>query len=314
MALLVEGLEVGSNVSIEKYIIGPATTDATEERAISGNKESIKLYGAEQGLSWVARPITAHDANDVVSLGGSLTNQSTTNIPFMDPVVTLFGSVQENLPDVSGSMKSMLFPNFGSMFAADSSAKPDNRRWDEESVNLEDEEYASDVVEDDNDDCDDTDGNIQSPLLSRHATLSMEQVQQPINAPSNVGETLTSTNIGGGWQLAWKWSEQEVDRRKEGSLKRIYMHQEGAGAAATGSRHISVASFSPESGFVQASALVSQSALYSKDCIDQHPAELMGMLHPAEPVVKGPRWSDLFESGVKHALIVGIGIQMFQQV
>ncbi|THU66648.1 hypothetical protein C4D60_Mb05t16370 [Musa balbisiana] len=37
------------------------------------------------------------------------------------------------------------------------------------------------------------------------------------------------------------------------------------------------------------------------------------MVHPSETAGKSPRWSDLFEPGVRHALYVGIGIQILQQ-
>ena len=37
------------------------------------------------------------------------------------------------------------------------------------------------------------------------------------------------------------------------------------------------------------------------------------MVHLSETAAKGPSWSDLFEPGVKHALIVGVGIQILQQ-
>ena len=37
------------------------------------------------------------------------------------------------------------------------------------------------------------------------------------------------------------------------------------------------------------------------------------MVHPSETAVKGPNWTDLFEGGVRRALIVGIGIQILEQ-
>ncbi|KAK9121531.1 hypothetical protein Syun_019148 [Stephania yunnanensis] len=37
------------------------------------------------------------------------------------------------------------------------------------------------------------------------------------------------------------------------------------------------------------------------------------MVHPSEAAGKGPRWRYLLEPGVKHALVVGIGIQILQQ-
>ncbi|KAG2390616.1 Monosaccharide-sensing protein [Vigna angularis] len=63
---------------------------------------------------------------------------------------------------------------------------------------------------------------------------------------------------------------------------------------------------------VQAAALVSQSALYNKELMHQQPVG-PAMIHPSETAAKGPSWSDLFEPGVKHALIVGVGIQILQQ-
>jgi hypothetical protein len=130
------------------------------------------------------------------------------------------------------------------------------------------------------------------------------------------GEAATSTGIGGGWQLAWKWSEREgEDGKKEGSFKRIYLHQEGV----AGSRRGSVVSLpgggdASEGGkFIHAAALVSQSALYPRDITEQRMAGPATM-HPSEAAAKVPSWRDLFEPGVRRALLVGIGIQILQQV
>lgn len=54
MALLMEGLGVGGEVSIEEYIIGPDNELADNH----DEKDQIKLYGAEEGLSWIAKPVT----------------------------------------------------------------------------------------------------------------------------------------------------------------------------------------------------------------------------------------------------------------
>ncbi|KAK9083900.1 hypothetical protein Scep_030371 [Stephania cephalantha] len=54
MALLVEGLGVGGETSIEEYIIGPA--DDMDNNQEDDDKDKIKLYGPEAGLScgaWV---------------------------------------------------------------------------------------------------------------------------------------------------------------------------------------------------------------------------------------------------------------------
>ncbi|XP_044488933.1 monosaccharide-sensing protein 2 [Mangifera indica] len=311
MALLVEGLEVGGETSIEEYIIGPAN-DLTDDQDISADKDQIKLYGPEEGLSWVARPVTGQSSLGLVSRHGSMANQT---VPLMDPLVTLFGSVHEKLPD-TGSMRSTLFPHFGSMFSVGGN-QARNEEWDEESLARDGEEYASDAAGADSDD------NLHSPLISRQTT-SMEKDMVPQAHGSlasmrhgsqvQAGEPVGSMGIGGGWQLAWKWSEKEGrDGKKEGGFKRIYLHQEGAPGSRRGSIvSLPGADIPTENEVIQAAALVSQPALYSKELREQHPIG-PAMVHPSEKAVQGPSWSELFEPGVKHALIVGVGIQILQQ-
>ncbi|XWS39671.1 hypothetical protein CRYUN_Cryun18bG0074800 [Craigia yunnanensis] len=313
MALLVEGLGVGGETSIEEYIIGPANEDI-EDPDMSADKDRIKLYGPEEGLSWVARPVTRQSTLGIVSRHESIANQSAFGL--VDPLVTLFGSVHEKLP-ATGSMRSMLFPHFGSMFSVGGN-QARNEEWDEESVVREGEDYQSDGAVGDSDD------NLQSPLISRQTTSvekdmvptahgSLTSLRHGSLMQANAGEPVGSMGIGGGWQLAWKWSEKEgQDGKKEGGFKRIYLHQAGV----PGSRHGSLVSLPgadtpADSEYVQAAALVSQPALYSKELMKQHPVG-PAMVHPAE-TAKGPRWNDLFEPGVKHALIVGVGIQILQQ-
>ncbi|XP_058111725.1 monosaccharide-sensing protein 2-like [Magnolia sinica] len=270
------------------------------------------------GLSWVARPVTRQSTLGLVSRHGSMESQ---NVPLMDPMVTLFGSVHEKLPEM-GSMRSTLFSNFGSMFSM-AGQPTKNEEWDEESLPREGEDYASDAAGGDSDD------NLQSPLLARQTTSMEKDMVPPSQAAhgsvlsmrrhnslmqGNAGEAVSSTGIGGGWQLAWKWSEREgEDGKKEGGFKRIYLHQEGV----PGSRRGSIVSLPGgdvpvEGEFIQAAALVSQPTLYSKELKEQHPVG-PAMVHPFE-TVKGPSWASLLEPGVKHALIVGIGIQILEQV
>ncbi|XP_020240555.1 monosaccharide-sensing protein 2 isoform X2 [Cajanus cajan] len=302
MALLVEGLGVGGDTAIEEYIIGPADEfDDAEDP--SARKEQIKLYGSSQGLSWIAKPVTGQSSISLVSRKGSLANQS----GLMDPLVKLFGSVHEKLPE-TGSMRSTLFPHFGSMFSVGGN-QPRNEDWDEESIAREGDDYVSDAAADDSDD------NLQSPLISRQTTSLDKDMPAPTQGSMRQGSLLEgepsgNTGIGGGWQLAWKWSE------REGIFKRIYLHQEGG----PGSRRGSLISL-PGGGdaptltdgeIVQAAALVSQPALYNKELMHQQPVG-PAMIHPSATAAKGPSWSDLFEPGVKHALIVGVGIQILQQ-
>ncbi|XP_010270527.1 PREDICTED: monosaccharide-sensing protein 2 [Nelumbo nucifera] len=314
MALLVEGLGVGGETSIEEYIIGPAD-EITDDQHPTAEKDQIKLYGPEEGVSWVARPITGQSTLGIVSRHGSIEGQP--NVPLMDPLVTLFGSVHEKLPD-TGSMRSMLFPNFGSMFSV--VEQQGKEQWDVEGLQRDGEDYTCDAAGGDSDD------NLQNPLLSRQPTgMEGKDFVPPISHGSILtmrnqsvlmqgGDQVSSMGIGGGWQLAWKWSEREgKDGKKEGEFKRIYLREEGV----PGSRRGSLVSLSggdiPATGeFVQASALVSQSALYSKDLKKQHPVG-PAMVHPSETAAQGPRWADLLEPGVKHALFVGVGLQILQQ-
>lgn len=316
MALLVEGLAVGGETSIEEYIIGPAD-ELTDDQDPAVGEEHVKLYGPEEGMSWVAKPVAGQSTLGLVSRQGSLVNQS---IPLMDPLVTLFGSVHEKLPDM-GSTRSMLFPNFGSMIStAEPHAK--HEEWDEESLQREEEGYTSDAAGADSDD------NLHSPLISRQTTSLEKDMVAPASHGSilsmrrhsslmqgNAGETIGSMGIGGGWQLAWKWSERDgEDGKKEGGFKRIYLHQEAGPGSMRGSLASLPGGDVPEDGeFIHAAALVSQPALYSKELINQHPVG-PAMVHPSETASKGPIWVAILEPGVKRALIVGIGIQILQQV
>lgn len=305
MALLVEGLAVGGEASLEEYLIGPAD-ELDEDQEPSLDKEPIKLYGPEEGLSWVARPVTGQSRHSIISRQGSMVNQS---IPLMDPLVTLFGSVHEKLPE-SGSMRSMLFPNFGSMFST-AEVNIRNEEWDEESLQREGEDYAGEDP--------DSDDNLQSPLISRQNTSLEKGVAYPQSHGSglmqgNAGDTVGSLGIGGGWQLAWRWTEREgEDGSKEGGFQRIYLHEEGMPPSKHGSLVSIPGGDGPVEGdYIHAAALVSQPALYSKELIDQH-AVGPAMVHPSEAAGKVSILAALLEPGVKRALIVGIGIQILQQ-
>lgn len=311
MALLVEGLGVGGETSIEEYIIGPSN-ELADDYDPSADKDKIKLYGPEQGLSWVARPVTGQSTIGLVSRHGSMANQS----GLVDPLVTLFGSVHERLPE-SGSMRSTLFPHFGSMFSVGGN-QPRNEEWDEESLAREGDEYASEAAGGESDD------NLQSPLISRQTTSmekdivapshgSLTSMRQSSILQGTAGEG--STGIGGGWQLAWKWTEKEgQDGKKQGGFKRIYLHEEGVSGSRRGSILSIAGGDAPADGeYVQAAALVSHPALYSSELIHQNPVG-PAMVHPSTTATKGPSFSDLFEPGVKHALVVGVGIQILQQV
>lgn len=311
--MLVEGLGIGGETSIEEYIIGPAD-EISDGQEPAASKDTIRLYGPEGSLYWDAKPVTGQSTLGLASRQGSMVNQT---VPLMDPLVTLFGSVHEKFPD-TGSMRSMLFPNFGSMF---STAEPNINRWDEESQHREGEGYASEGAGEDSDD------NLHSPLISRQTTSMEKDMVPPLSHGSalsmrrhsslmqGTGEGVGSTGIGGGWQLAWKWTERVgEDGKKEGGFKRIYLHQEGGPGTRRGSLvSLPGGDIPADSEFIQAAALVSQPALYTKELMEQHPVG-PAMVHPSETASKGPIWAALLEPGVKRALFVGIGIQLLQQV
>jgi len=63
---------------------------------------------------------------------------------------------------------------------------------------------------------------------------------------------------------------------------------------------------------LQAAVLVGHSAQY-EELLGEHPVG-PAMIHPAETATKLPALSNLLEGGVQRALIVGVGLQILQQV
>ncbi|KAK3155752.1 hypothetical protein QOZ80_2BG0207080 [Eleusine coracana subsp. coracana] len=130
------------------------------------------------------------------------------------------------------------------------SHKKQNMDWDEEN-NVE-EQYKDD-------------DDLRLPLLDGQG-----------------GGSMTATmGIGGGWQLAWKYTD-------DAGVKRMYLHEEE----------------SPGS-IVHAAALVSQSAL----CL---PPQQSSILHPDQSK-KDEGWRELLAPGVSHALACGVTMQILQQ-
>lgn len=309
MALLVEGLGSGGDTSVEEYIIGPDNV-LTDNQEHIPDKDQIKLYGAEEGLSWVAKPVMGQSTLGMVSRHGSMA--------LMDPMVTLFGSIHEKMPEM-GSMRSMLFPTFGSMFNPEHCK---NDHWDEENPPKDGDHHISDNSGAESDD------NLRSPLLSRQGSNAEKDMGPPASNGSlysmrhhssllqgNASEASSGMGIGGGWQLAYKWSDKKgTDGENDGGLKRIYLHQEGG---VPGSRRGSLVSLSGadipvEGEMIHAAALVSQSVIRPENLPGHHPVG-GAMVQPSEAAVKRTVWDELFEPGVKHALIVGVGIQILQQ-
>ncbi|KFK34392.1 hypothetical protein AALP_AA5G139300 [Arabis alpina] len=308
LALLVEGLGVGKDTSIEEYVIGPDNEDNEVGHGLP-RKDQIKLYGPEDGQSWMAKPVKGQSSLALASRQGSMLQRGGS---LVDPVVTLFGSIHEKLPseNMNASNRSMLFPNMGSILGM---MGRQESQWDPERHN---------------DDSSDQDESLNSPLLSPQTTEPDDSYQRPGGTMhrrqsslfmANVGETATATSIGGGWQLAWKYNDKvgADGKRVNGGLQRMYIHEEttnnnnnanNTGFSRRGSLmffHTEADGPNQESGYVHAAALVSQASMMPGG---------KGEIGPVPQAVKdGPGWRELMEPGVKRALIVGVGLQILQQ-
>ncbi|KAK9690881.1 hypothetical protein RND81_09G160700 [Saponaria officinalis] len=310
LALLVEGLQVGTDASVEEYIIEP-DTGLSEDHDPNAAKDEIKLYGSEEGHTWVARPVTGHSMLGVASRQASIQNP---NVPLVDPLVTLFGSVHERLPE-SGSMRSVNFPNFGSMFST-GGRDTKHEDWDVENTPADDDD---DYARDDDDDGGSDGDHLRTPLMSHQPSVGKNATPggSMFGAlkPGNIIQGSEAGGIGGGWQLAWQWTENEgVNGKKEGGFKRIYLHQESELDSRRGSI-VSVpgGDVTGEHESFRAAALVSQPALYPpKELMDLHRVGA-AMVHPSESARQGGSWRDLLEPGVRRALVVGVGIQFLEQ-
>ncbi|CAL4889989.1 unnamed protein product [Urochloa decumbens] len=331
MALLVEGLGSGGDTVIEEYVLGPSDQSAAGpgDADLVGHdqqQQQVTLYGPEQGLSWVAQQVQQGSVlGSALELATSASRQGSMYEQLKDPVVTLLGSVHDKMPAAgdgggagSSARGSTLFPNLGSMLSV--AERPGD--WDEENAmpppdgdddddDDEDEEYLSD------------DDQLQAaplhaPLLSRQSTdvdtkaPKRDQSMQRYSSMTG-GETASTMGIGGGWQLAWKWTEKVgPDGVKRGGVKRMYLHEDAGGLGDSSSSSAA----GPE--YVHAAALVSRSMLYTKDVmIGQSPTPAFE--NPPDTVATttkqeaGARWRELLEPGVRRALFCGVMIQILQQ-
>ncbi|WOG97297.1 hypothetical protein DCAR_0416637 [Daucus carota subsp. sativus] len=309
MVLLVEGLGTGADTTIEEYIIEPDNEIAGDPDHVE--KDKIKLYGAGQGQSLVAKAVRGQSMLGVMSRTGSMAVRSAS---MMDPMVTLFGSVHEKLPE----MGSMLFSHTGSMLNVPE--QPVNDQWDEENLHREGDHHYSDASGGESDD------NVRSPLLSRQTSTAEREGGAAAASKSslyslrhhsslfqgNAGEAVSSMGIGGGWHLAYKYAGRKGHDGKKGGLRRIYLHQESNPISRRGSILSPSGADMTAGDAVHASALVSQSVLHVENLPGQHPVGA-AMTQRPKSAKGGPSWSDLLEPGVKHALIVGVGIQILQQ-
>ncbi|KAL9238075.1 hypothetical protein vseg_012550 [Gypsophila vaccaria] len=300
LGLLVEGLGVGGETSIEEYFI----ESAVDDQDLGTDNEKIKVFASsEKHSSWIAKP-SGQSAVGITSRHGSMVAP--------DSIVTLFGSIHEKVPE-HGSMIGSFFPKLGSTLST-ADPHPQRDESDEENQQREADDYPAD-----HQDVDDEDG-LNAPLISRHASEEKD-VLPPMSHGSlfnmgrrgsiiqGLGETVSSTDIGGGWTLAWALEEKEdEDGKKTAGYKRMYLHPDGGPGSVRGSL---VSLPGADGDNFMASALVSSSVLYPKELLDQHPVG-PAVIHPSEASNQSI-WKALLEPGVKRALIVGVGIQLLQQ-
>jgi MFS family permease len=305
MALLVEGLRSGGeDTAIEEYVVGPPA---------DLEQQQVTLYGPEQGLSWVAQPCSSGAGGSILQQQG----QGSMYEQLKDPVVALLGSVHEKMPSSSaeGSRSSArgstFFPNLGSMLSV--AADQTRAAWDEENPRGSEEEEEQYLSEEDEDGDEALAAVLQKPLLSRQSTCADHDnntaAAEEMKRYSSIGGSESTMGIGGGWQLAWKWTDEVgSDGVTRGAVKRMYMH-EGSGSS--------------DDDYVHAAALVSHSMLYSKDVlIGQGQSPVSAALTNApdtsnnnekEKENKEVLWRELLAPGVRHALFCGVMIQILQQ-
>ncbi|CAL5040740.1 unnamed protein product [Urochloa decumbens] len=296
MALLVEGLGSGGDTVIEEYVLGPAEDQEQQQQQDQQQQQVVTLYGPEQGLSWVAQQVQQGSVlGSALELATSSSRQGSMYEQLKDPVVTLLGSVHDKMPGdaaAAAAGSSTLFPNLGSMLSV--AERPGD--WDEESALPPDEDEEDEEEEYLSDD------PLHAPLLSRQST-DVETNKPQNSSMTGAGETASTMGIGGGWQLAWKWTEKVgPDGVKRGAVKRMYLHEDDSSSSGAG----------PE--YVHAAALVSRSMLYTKGVmIGQSPTPAFENPPDTTTNKQEARWRELLEPGVRRALLCGVMIQILQQ-
>lgn len=306
MALLVEGLSPGGeNTSLEEYIVAPIT-DITG--TLESGRDCIKLYGPnEEEVSMVAQPITGGGSMmmPIPSRQGSMgISKFESQASFKDPIVTLFDSLHDNL-----SVSDTVRDSFLGIHKVTSV-----------SSNMGDTETNNNTVSD----------NLHTPLLSRQTSSTIDRSNNKANnttTNNNSGDqaqrSTNTTNIGGGWQLVYK---AIGGSNRESGLQRVYLHPDAAGGSNNNSGGGMIllsqraTSFNVSNSGLElnleadqlfpAAALVSQSVLGTNKDMEKILSEVIA----EEVVAKASGWRALLEPGVKRALIVGIGLQVLQQV
>ncbi|KAI5076440.1 hypothetical protein GOP47_0008505 [Adiantum capillus-veneris] len=372
MAMLVEGLGVGEDASLEEYFIEPAEFDDKDDAPVSGEPH-IKIFTpGNDGTSWIAKSTSGiSESQQLLSRPGSILRQSTPNrqsFPFMDPVISLMGRASgnftESLADFDNERKDEDNMDRGRVNEISG--------WDEvgeENLRspLLSRQTTDQLEEEDLRGVDPTmltntftpgerqhslrEESIKSPLLSRETTTQLEEEDDhrtesmisratsidrvtprerknslfpQSSLPENIaqcgslGGFVGSRGIGDGWKLVWQWTGPEGTEGKagQGEFKRVFLHQEKCDdGSRMGSTHSlpCFSSIASNLAPIQAAALVSRPSQHATD-IDIENQVGPALVHPAESAKRGLTWSGLLEGGIRQALIVGVVLQILEQL
>lgn len=150
-------------------------------------------------------------------------------------------------------------------------------------------------------------------------------MKYPSRNSANMNSWLSSSaeqgmGLGGGWQLAWQW-EKSDEPNQTGSLKRVFLFPESGPHAPSAISSMRSISNLEEGQAVQVAALVGEPALcLTERNVDPSVSAAEGticgpaILHPSQMAEKGISWSDFADIRVRRALIVGMSLQLLQQL
>ncbi|KAJ7552598.1 hypothetical protein O6H91_06G061300 [Diphasiastrum complanatum] len=334
LALLVEGLGVGA-ASFEEWLLQPA--ESGFEDVPFSDDGHIKVYNPDEGVTWIAKSYT-----DDTGTRGLLSRRPTAepnSLPFVDPVVSIFGSFRSTT-------------EFRPDYQQESLEDAKNEQWEEESHQRTPRAHGYQPEDGMVGDMDET---LTTPLLSRAASgkLDMPPVSRSNSQKTGTHETSvygtvtqgglqdylgTVGSVRGGHSVTqgsihdylgsvgsrrnskldqapsfrsssrnWRRDSQSSMGMRHGSFRQGNMPVGSIPDSMASVGIGGVAGLETES--IPAAALVGQPAQSMKNILSVGPA----MVHPAETAVQGPAWSDLLEGGVRRALIVGVGLQILQQ-
>lgn len=311
--------------SLEEWLLQPAELVSTDHltTVISNHQEQ---HDHQEAIAWIPKPILEESgAHSLMSRKASM--EPGQSRPLIDPMVTVLGSLHH---------AHELHTHLLDLQPHDADPRMQHHHeWDEEQQGGT---HGTEYYSDDNA-AGELDENLKTPLLlSRHSSghrletpgalsrkgsapffspIMSRKDSRPGSAhefaPGSIPESFGSVgNIGGGWQLAWRWSHDGKpgsESHEVGSFQRVFLLQEPMDRS-----HYSSTMSLPGIGEVeaiQAAALVGPPAQYAKEIVSQNGPALV---HPSETATAGPSWKDLLVPGVQRALLVGMGLQILQQV